>query len=152
MHASLPETAAFIKEKGLALKLDTQGSFPEILRKTVPFCDYIAMDWKMPLGRYDELIGVPVDRAAVRRSLELLKSGNVPFEMRTTVIPGIHTREDMRTICEELRGVRKLLLQPFIPRDNLPDETLRRIERTPQPLLEDFAQLCREYLDDVTVR
>jgi pyruvate formate lyase activating enzyme len=90
--------------------------------------------------------------AAVRESLELLKSGNVPFEMRTTVIPGIHTGEDMRVICQELRGVRRLVLQPFIPRDNLPDETLRRSGRTPQPLLEDYASICREYLDDVTVR
>jgi pyruvate formate lyase activating enzyme len=152
MHASLPETAAFIRKKGLALKLDTQGSFPSVLRETMPFCDYIAMDWKMPLGRYDELAGVPVDMAAIRESLELLKSGNVPFEMRTTVIPGIHTLDDMRIICEELRGVGKLVLQPFIPRDNLLDETLRRTERAPRPLLEEYASICRECLDDVTVR
>lgn len=152
MQKNLAETVTFIKSKGLDTKLDTQGSYPAQLKEVMPYCDYIAMDYKMPLDRYSSLAAVPVDVDAVLESMKLLKQGSVEYEIRTTVIPGIHTEEVIRTIAAELKGVDKFVLQTFIPRDNLPDKDLRVTGRTPVTMLETYADICREVLENVIVR
>ena len=152
MQKELAATASFIKKKGMALKLDTQGSFPERLEEVLPYCDYVAMDYKMPMERYDYLARVKVDAGSVWKSLDLLKNGTVDYEIRTTIIPGIHEEEDIRKICAELSGVKRYVLQSFIPRDNLPDEELRLREKTPPAMLEAFAEICRDFFEEVVVR
>ncbi len=152
MQKSLAETASFIKERGMDLKIDTQGSFPDRLREVLPFCDYIAMDYKMPLERYSYLAGVNVNAEKIKASLELLKESSVDYELRTTVIPGIHTEDDIEKICDELSGVKRFVLQTFIPRDNLPDVELRQTERTPLKMIESFADICTCRFEEVIVR
>jgi len=152
MQKALPETAAFIKKSGMDLKIDTQGSFPLVLEETLPFCDYVAMDYKMPMQRYADLACVRINAHSIGQSLEMLKSGTVDYEIRTTVIPGIHTEDDIRKICDELKGVKRYVLQTFIPRDNLPDEELRTAEKTPPAMIESFAEICRPHFDEVLVR
>ena len=151
-HANLPETAAFIKSKKLALKLDTNGSFPQILKEAAPYCDYIAMDYKMPAKKYTQIAGTHVNIDSLHESIEFLKSSGVQYELRTTIVPTIHTEEDMRAICHELSGVRRLALQSFVPRTNLPDSTLTTVSKTPHLLLESFAEICKPYFEEVIVR
>ncbi len=152
MQETLPETLAFMKQKGMDVKLDTQGSFPDMLKKVIEYCDYIAMDYKMPVDKYHEITGVKVDRESIAKSLGLLKNSNIEYEIRTTIVPGIHTEEDIKKICAELKGVRRFVLQRFIPRDNLPDKKLRTIEKTSPDVMEHFAEVSREYFADVVVR
>lgn len=152
MQESLPETLSFIRQKGMAVKLDTQGSFPAMLEDVMKYCDYIAMDYKMPIAKYPEITGVEVDRESISKSIDLLKNGCVEYEIRTTIVPGIHTEEDIKKICTELRGIRKFVLQKFIPRDNLPDKELRTFEKTPPDMLEYFAELSRGNFEEVVVR
>ncbi len=152
MQEALPETLSFIKRKGLDVKLDTQGSFPDMLEQAVRYCDYVAMDYKMPVNRYHEVTGVAVNPEDIARSVDLLKKSSIEYEMRTTVVPGIHTEDDIIKICRELKGVKKYILQRFIPRDNLPDNKLRTIERTSPQMLEHFAGICRDYFEEVIVR
>lgn len=152
LQKELPATAAFIKKRGLALKIDTQGSLPENLSSVLPYCDYIAMDYKMPLAEYSRLAGVPVDPEKIRRSLELIRNSGIDYEIRTTVVPGIHMKEQIKRMAVELTGIKKYVLQAFVPRDNLPDEGLRKAQKTSNALLEEYAMLCREYLENVIVR
>lgn len=148
----LPHTAAFIKEYGFALKIDTNGSFPETLAAVLPFCDYIAMDYKAPIERYEELTGTRPDKMALLSSLKLLKKSNVPSEIRITVIPGFHKETDISQMCSELSGINRLVLQSFVPRDNLPDKALRNAEKLSPKILANFASLCRKSIEHVTVR
>jgi len=152
MQKNLPETVSFIKDMGFDVKLDTQGSFPEIFEKTIPFCDYIAMDYKTAINEYPGVTGVNVDRIKIQKSLELLISGSVDYELRTTVVPGIHTEDVIRRICTELQGVKRFVLQGFMPRDDLRDESLRVTGKTPADMLENYADICRGHFSEVIVR
>lgn len=149
---NLPQTAAFIKNKGFALKIDTNGSFPNILKETAPFCDYIAMDYKMPAEKYQQLTKTPVDIRALNESLNFLKTAGIPYEVRTTIVPGLQTEDDMRLLISELSGIRKLALQGFIPRAELPDTALSNVEKTPRRLLESYAEICRPYFEELVLR
>ena len=152
MQKTIVETAAFIKMRGQALKLDTQGSFPETLAKVVPHCDYIAMDYKAPAAKYPSITKVKVDTKKIRRSLDLLIHGNVPYEIRTTVVPGLHTEDDIRAICRELEGVKRFALQTFKPRGNLPATSLRATHITPLKTMEKLATICRDHFEHMAMR
>lgn len=93
-----------IREMGYKTKLDTNGSFPDRLGALLDagMLDYVAMDVKHVPGKYEAACGVPGERVVprVEESLSLLRSGGVPFELRTTLVKGIHTPED----AEELAG------------------------------------------------
>ena len=93
-----PDLADFIRrirEGGFAVKLDTNGSFPDVLQVLLQqgLLDYVAMDVKNAPARYAETCGVPgFDPAPVERSVRLLQQSGVPFELRTTVVAGLHTQ------------------------------------------------------------
>jgi pyruvate formate lyase activating enzyme len=152
LQKKIVETAAFIKSSELALKLDTQGSFPDMLEKVIPHCDYIAMDYKAPVAKYKFITNVNIDPVKLRRSLDLLIHGDDPYEIRTTVVPGFHTEDDIHVICRELKGAKRFVLQNFIPRDNLPDISLREAQKTPLKTMETFAAICRDHFENVVVR
>jgi pyruvate formate lyase activating enzyme len=152
LQKAIVETAAFIKNFNMDLKIDTQGSFPRTLEKLLPHCDYVAMDYKMPMERYPSLAGVNVNPGHLRESLDLLKRGDTDYEVRATVIPGIHGEEDIMQICTELAGIKRFVLQTFTPRDNLPAEELRTTEKTPASMLEAYAAICRNHFGEVITR
>ncbi len=152
MNKNLVETLEFIKKEGFLIKLDTQGSFPETLKESLPYVDYVAMDYKMPLDDISSIIHAEIDGELIKKSLLLLKNSNKNYEIRTTVVPGIHTKEVMINICKEIEGVKKFVLQPFVPRENIPDKKLRTVGRTSKKLLEDYSIVCSKYIDNVSVR
>ncbi|MCK5849088.1 MAG: anaerobic ribonucleoside-triphosphate reductase activating protein [Caldisericia bacterium] len=152
MNNHLVETLEFIKREGFLIKLDTQGSFPETLKKSLPYLDYVAMDYKMPLNSLFSLTHTKIDKELIRKSLDLLKNSGKNYEIRTTVVPGIHTEDVMIEICKELNDVEKYVLQSFIPRDNLPDQNLRTVPRTSRILLEEYSVICSKYLKNVQTR
>ncbi|HXK51452.1 MAG TPA: anaerobic ribonucleoside-triphosphate reductase activating protein, partial [Caldisericia bacterium] len=80
------------------------------------------------------------------------KNSGAEYEIRTTVVPGFHTENDMVEICNEIGTVKKYVLQAFVPRDNVPDPAYRTKSRTPLPLLKKYQECCRKYLNNVVVR
>ncbi|AKJ64559.1 anaerobic ribonucleoside-triphosphate reductase activating protein [Kiritimatiella glycovorans] len=151
LAAGLPELIRFYKRHGFAVKLDTNGSNPEMLEACLPDLDYVAMDVKTALEDYPSLTGWSrPDR--LRRSVELLRSGGVRHEFRTTVIPGHHNADRMRRIGIELNGSNRLVLQPFVPDESLPGETFRTLPRTPPEQLEELRSTVTEFVHEVVVR
>lgn len=105
-----------IKDLGYSVKLDTNGTFPERLRRAVfgGLCDTVAMDIKNSPERYAETVGVPgLDLGPIRESVEFLKSGAVDHEFRTTVAPELHTEDDIEKIGQWLKGSDRYFLQAF---------------------------------------
>ena len=102
-----------IKSLGFAIKLDTNGTRPETLRKILhaELADYVAMDLKAPLGNYREITQSRVDPHNILESAMLLIDSKVPHEFRTTLYPRL-TKEDMVGIASIIPGQR-LLLQHF---------------------------------------
>jgi len=115
----------------LAIKLDTNGTQPEILESLLRqgLLDYVAMDLKAPLeaDRYSALTGVAFSEERmerVRASVRLLLRGNVDYEFRTTVVPCLLEEEEIFAIARRIRGAARYTLQNFNPRETL-DPRLR---------------------------
>lgn len=121
-----------IKDKGYAVKLDTNGSFPEKLEGILQLglADYVAMDIKNCPEKYGVTVGVKnFDITPVEKSIELLMNGNVPFEFRTTVTADYHTPEDIEKAAEWIKGAPKYYLQNFADSGNLIDSNCRGVSR-----------------------
>ena len=115
-----PDIADFIRkirDMGYAVKLDTNGSFPERLKAIVGegLVDYVAMDIKNRREKYAETIGFKnLDLSKIEESVEFLKSGAVDYEFRTTVVEQFHTVEDIRAAAEWISGAKRYFLQNFV--------------------------------------
>ena len=106
-----------IKVLGYAVKLDTNGTRPEVIRRLVEdnLVDYVAMDIKNHPSKYAYTVGLPdsYDLSPIIESKNYLMEGHVDFEFRTTVAKPFHTEEDFHIIGEWLKGSEKYFLQQF---------------------------------------
>ena len=105
-----------IREKGYAIKLDTNGCFPDRLRQVVEegLADFVAVDIKNAPAKYAETVGIEgFDLAPVRESVAFLLSGVIPFEFRTTVVQEFHTPDDIAAIGAWIQGAPRYFLQNF---------------------------------------
>jgi pyruvate formate lyase activating enzyme len=104
-----------IKERGFLVKLDTNGSRPDILRKIISekIVDFIAMDIKNQLKRYDRTTGALVDKERIKLSVDLIMQSRIPYEFRTTVVPGLHSERDFLEIAKWIKGARAYYLQRY---------------------------------------
>lgn len=114
----VPEIKDFlqrIKALGLAVKLDTNGSNPDLLRELIEagLLDYIAMDIKAPLNLYQEVAGVKVDVNKVQKSIKTIMDSGLDYEFRTTVLPKWHNLENLEKIAKLIKGAANYYLQPF---------------------------------------
>ena len=145
----LPELLTFLRGVGWRIKLDTNGSNPAMLRRCLPMVDYVAMDIKASPERYPELTGFRHTENLLE-SVEMLKEGRVDYEFRTTVIEPFHTDEEMEKIASWVKGARRYVLQPFVPRDSIADPGYAASPRTSakrmQALRERFAGVTEQVL------
>ncbi len=119
----LPEFIGRIKALGYDVKLDTNGTNPEMLEHLIEnkLIDYVAMDIKNSLERYAVTSGVGEDLGldAIKRSADVLMQNKIDFEFRTTVVSPYHTEEDFERIGQWLGGDEKYFLQSFVDSGNL---------------------------------
>lgn len=118
-YTALREFLHRVRESGwgYSIKLDTNGTFPERLSRLIDegLINYVAMDVKNALPYYAETVGVAgFDVAPIRESIELLLSGAVEYEFRTTVVREYHTVERIREAARTIRGARRYYLQGFV--------------------------------------
>ncbi|MDD4903375.1 MAG: anaerobic ribonucleoside-triphosphate reductase activating protein [Candidatus Bipolaricaulis sp.] len=117
-----PDLGSFlgaVREAGLRIKLDTNGSRPEVLATLLRrgLIDYVAMDVKAPRSRYAEYAGVAVDLEAIEASIRAIREDAADYEFRTTVAPGLG-EDDIVAIADWIRGARRYVLQPFrVPKE-----------------------------------
>ena len=116
LHRDMADFLRKIRELGYAVKLDTNGSFPERLIALVEegLVDRVAIDVKNAPSLYAKTAGLPgLDLAAVERSRDFLLSGRVDYEFRTTVVKGLHTADSLREAAAWIRGAKEYYLQQF---------------------------------------
>ncbi len=127
IQQDLPDFIRKIRELGLSVKLDTNGSHPHMLEELIgkKQIDYVAMDIKNAPGKYQATTGLMGERTiaetsgntfpvkAVQQSVELLKNANIPYEFRTTVVKEFHTLQDLQEICVWIAGSPAYYLQQF---------------------------------------
>lgn len=148
LNSDLPKFTKKIKKLGLAVKIDTNGSFPETLKRLVNenLVDYVAMDIKAPKDKYGLLAGKKLNIGNIERSIEFLKENKVNYEFRTTVVPELLDKKDIVEIARWISGAKKYYLQNFRPEKNLDpkfaaikpyaDKYLLSIQKTIAPLFE----------------
>lgn len=104
-----------VKKLGFAVKLDTNGMRPDVLKKLydLKLLDFVAMDIKSSLKKYDKANGIETDKDRIKLSVELIRNSRVPYEFRTTVVPGLHKVEDFDEIAKWLFGAESYFLQEY---------------------------------------
>ncbi len=126
-HADLREFIKKIKKMGFLVKLDTNGTRPEMLETLIKSgnLDYIAMDIKALLDSdsYQKVSRVPLDTSKIKKSVSLIMNSGLPYEFRTTVVKSLTSFDDLRKIAESIKGADKYFLQKFVP-TKLNDESL----------------------------
>ena len=152
LHAGLPQFLGRIRGMGFAVKLDTNGNHPEMLRRILQegLADYVAMDIKNSPRHYARTAGLDIlEPAGVRESVRMLLEGSTDYEFRTTVVDELFCRQDFVEIGEWIRGAGKYFLQPFEDRDSVPFAGLHAPDRA--KLLE-YADTVRPYVGEVQIR
>jgi pyruvate formate lyase activating enzyme len=149
IHKELPKFLKKLKEKGFTVKLDTNGLNPGALEECLPYVDYVALDVKTSLGKYGRL-GAR-DTTELVHTIEVLKTGKVECEFRTTVVPGFVCEEDILEIGELVKGAKNFALQQFVPDDTL-DKTLNSLKPYPTDSIAGFAERMKKYAENVTLR
>ncbi|MBQ7091611.1 MAG: anaerobic ribonucleoside-triphosphate reductase activating protein, partial [Clostridia bacterium] len=141
-----------IKAMGYSLKLDTNGTNPELMHKLIlaGVVDYVAMDIKNCPDKYAETIGVKgFNIQPVKDSVRLLLQGTAGYEFRTTVVKGMHTPQDIVEIGKWIQGAQKYFIQPYRDSDLVID---RSCERHSDEELRALLAAAREYVPAAELR
>lgn len=130
MRENLPLLLRRIRATGASVKLDTNGSRPEVLEGLIRarLIEAVFMDIKGPLNEaaYSRVAGVPIDIGVIRRSIDILKRSGLEVVFRTTVIPGLVEEPELESIVDALGDVQRFLIQPFRNQETL-DPAFRSI-------------------------
>ncbi len=116
LHDDLPAFLKKIKSMGYAVKLDTNGTRPEMLKKLIGehLLDYIAMDLKAPLEKYALITGVEFNPAVLRESMDLICQSGLAYEFRTTYDKEVLTDADIAALSKLVEG-KKYRVQECLP-------------------------------------
>ena len=151
LYKELPEFIKQIKDLGYKLKLDTNGNNPDMLKELVKLADYVAMDIKSSLEKYDESAGVKVDIEKIKKSVEIIKNSGIDWEFRMTVVPALHSQEDFEKIGKWLKGAKRFFLQQFSNKICL-DKSFEKITPFSKEDLEEFKVILSKYISKVEAR
>lgn len=121
LHRNLLRILKDLKKRGFHLKLDTNGSNPDLLKIAIEenLIDYVAMDIKGPLDKYERFAGVEVEREKIEKSIEILVQSKIEHEFRMTIVPFLHKEEDIYEVALLLKDKGIFVLQNFRPVNTL---------------------------------
>jgi len=154
MHPDLPSFIKKIKDIGYLVKLDTNGTKPEMVSQLIKdkLIDYIAMDLKAPIAKYEQTVGVKLDWDNIKKSVKIVSESGLPYEFRTTVVPGLLAKEDFHKMGEFIKGASKWYLQKFKSDTDLVDSSYVKQKGYSSKEMEEFAAIGREYVHLCEVR
>ncbi|MDD5032490.1 MAG: anaerobic ribonucleoside-triphosphate reductase activating protein [Patescibacteria group bacterium] len=154
LHPDLPEFIKKIKDLGYLVKLDTNGTDPEMLNKLIKkeLVDYIAMDIKAPGDKYKKVVGVQVDFKKIEKSVRIIRESGLPHEFRTTMVPGLLEREDIAKIGKIVKGAQNWFLQKFKSGTDLVDESFQSLSPFKDKEMEEMVKMGRKYVKKCEAR
>jgi len=152
LHEDIEELIRVVRERGLLVKLDTNGSFPDRLEALLGLglVDRVAMDVKAPLERYREVTRSNVDLERIVRCADLLRSSGVKHTFRTTVVPGLVGKDDVVKIGEWLNGAAHYVVQQFVPQTTI-DPAYLDVKPFGRAELEEIVAAARPYFGEVGI-
>lgn len=152
-----------IKKLGYLIKLDTNGSNPEILEKLIrkKAIDYIALDIKAPFvsnSKYNKAIGVKIDLKKIKKSIEIIRDSGLNFEFRTTIVPKVHSINDVEKTAEEIStifGKKELVVKYFLQNfrsEKTIDFKLEKQRPYSDEVLEKMKKVARRFIQNCEIR
>ncbi len=152
IHNDLPNFINKIKKRGFLVKLDTNGSNPDMLKKLVQenLIDYIAMDIKTSISKYIK-VKARDKIYSISKSINIIRASKKDYEFRTTVVPEIVDENDINEIGQWLKGAKKIALQQFRPEKVL-DPALNNIKPYSLQDLEKMLQILKPHVETVELR
>ena len=150
LQSDLSTFLSAVKRLEYLVKLDTNGSFPSKLEKIIQSksVDYIAMDIKTSLDKYNQVIKSKIEKRKILDSIRLIMDSGLDYEFRTTIIKALFEKDDFSKIGQLIKNARLYILQRFIPSKTLVDQSLDMQSCTDEELdcfkeiMEGFVQRC----------
>ena len=154
IHKDLPDLIKKIKELGFPVKLDTNGSNPDMIKYLIDnkLVDYVAMDIKAPLETYRDMTGVDIDIEKIKKTIDLIINSGIEYEFRTTVLPDFHKEENIEAMTKSIKGSNKYVLQKFILTDSIIKPEFRKIYSPTDEYMKKLKQIAEKYVKNVVVR
>lgn len=143
-----------IKKLGYLVKLDTNGSNPEMLKKILKnnLVDYLAMDIKGPLEKYKLIVGVNCNLKNISKSIKLIIKSGIEHEFRSTLLPFWHKKADLKKMTEMIKGAQKYYLQNFETRNELVSPTFKTAKSYTRKEMEGLAKVARKIIKNTEIR
>jgi pyruvate formate lyase activating enzyme len=170
INQDLPQFCKKIKKLGYLVKLDTNGSNPKMLKDLIDkkLVDYVAMDIKAPLkmqsakcktqndnskfkNKYERATGIKINLEDIKKSIKIIKNSGIEYEFRTTVVPSIHTKEDIIQIAREISPAKRYYLQNFRPQKTI-DPSFEKIKPYPREYLLEIQKAISPFFEICQVR
>ncbi|MHB8111312.1 MAG: anaerobic ribonucleoside-triphosphate reductase activating protein [Syntrophorhabdaceae bacterium] len=146
IHKNLYGLIGLLKSEGMSIKLDTNGSNPLVIKGLVNdgLIDCVAMDVKGPIDRYSRWSGVNIDEDKIRESIDFIRDCGIDYYFRMTVVPLMHTEEDVYDVAKYLTGAHDLVIQTFRP-----DTTLNPAFERIKPYMADKMSQIKANVADI---
>lgn len=154
LHKDLPDFIRRIKNIGYAVKLDTNGTNPDMLKELFAenLLDYVAMDIKGPLELYPQIVNTDVDTEKITESIELIMQSNVRYEFRTTVLPAFLDEKNFAKVAGLISGANCYYLQQFHAGEHLLNPEYYHAGAYSEGQLNLFARKFEPFVQKVAVR
>ena len=154
LHPDLPEFIDKIRDLGFKIKLDTNGTNPEMIKGLIANkqIDYIAMDLKGTKKSYSKVTGVPVNLENIQKSIKIIMESGLSYEFRTTVVPELVKLEDIAVMGEMIKGADKWFLQQFKSDMELVNSEFENFSPYDREVLEEMGEIVKKYVNISAVR
>lgn len=155
LQHDLVDFIAQIKEIGVKVKLDSNGTNPRVLKQLIDrkLVDYLAMDIKAPIDRYQDVTNRTVINALILESIKLIMNSGVEYEFRTTIIRPLLSTDDFHGIGRMIKGAKRYALQQFHKTKTLRLDNERESDlQYSSGELKAFQEIMREYVQECLIR
>jgi pyruvate formate lyase activating enzyme len=153
LHPDLPLLLKEIGDMGFKVKLDTNGTNPEMLSDILEegLADYVAMDIKAPLNKYSLIVGRDVRIDSIVESIRLIIEKAPDYEFRTTVVEGQLDFQDILDLGRDIKGAKRYYLQNFIPTKTCLPEFMEK-KAPEKQIMEELRDSLLEIIPEVSIR
>ena len=140
-----------IKDLGFLVKLDTNGTSPDILQSLIEekLVDYVAMDIKNCLSKYPMTTNCNCDVTKIEQSINILLNSNIDYEFRTTVVKEFHKIDDFEKIGKMIKGAKNYFIQSYQHKDSVIDQGLSAHSKE---MLTCFLGVVKKYVNNASIR
>jgi len=151
LHPDLPDFIKKIKDLGYIIKLDTNGTNPDMIKQLYEnnLIDYIAMDIKNSYEKYPFTAGKNINLDNIKKSIKYIMNCGIDYEFRTTIMQGHHTMQDIKDIGKMIKGAKKHFLQKFEDSGECLTKGLQAIEKADAI---EFKNVLSQYVQQTNLR